>query len=112
MTCIMSRIRTINEYGILMQASMRVTWPSTVPPGGAVDFSFSNLFSPVAGDWVGVFAVGASDSASYGSWIYTNCSQSVLLAVSSYRCAVKMPTVSGQYELRITSNVVTALPST
>ena len=75
--------------------------PSIISPGRTVDIEYSSLFNPIAGDWIGIFAVGASDTATYGDWTYTNCSKTAPAAVASNRCSLTMPSSGGKYELRI-----------
>ncbi|MGI0013583.1 MAG: sialidase family protein, partial [Nitrososphaera sp.] len=49
--------------------------PASVPAGGMVTGTWSNLLSATATDWIGVFADGAPDSA-YLNWVYAgSCSQ-------------------------------------
>ena len=93
--------RRASSTPIKVLAPLLTAGPSIIQPGGTVDIAYSDLFNPVAGDWIGIFAVGASDTATYGDWTYTNCSKTLPAAAASYRCTLKMPTVGGKYELRI-----------
>ena len=73
--------------------------PSTVNPGGStITATWSGVISPSAGDWIGLYATGAPDSA-YLSWRYTNGAAS-----GSLPFGIPASVGAGSYELRLYAN--------
>ncbi|HSC96833.1 MAG TPA: S8 family serine peptidase [Burkholderiales bacterium] len=72
--------------------------PASVPRGGTVTATWSNVCSPTSRDWIGVFAPGAPNSY-YVAWRYTTgtASGSVPLTIPS-------SLAPGTYELRLFAN--------
>ncbi|HEY7658246.1 MAG TPA: S8 family serine peptidase [Burkholderiales bacterium] len=72
--------------------------PASVPKGGAVTATWSNVCNPTSRDWIGVFAPGAPNSY-YVAWRYTTgtASGSVPLTIPS-------SLAPGTYELRLFAN--------
>jgi hypothetical protein len=72
--------------------------PASVPRGGTVTATWSNVCSPTSRDWIGIFAPGAPNSY-YVAWRYTTgtASGSVPLTVPS-------SLAPGTYELRLFAN--------
>ncbi|MDQ6949951.1 MAG: right-handed parallel beta-helix repeat-containing protein, partial [Actinomycetota bacterium] len=72
--------------------------PPTVGAGGQVSVSWSGIATPTATDWVGLYAVGAPDSA-YRSWQYTG-------GASDGATTLTVPTseTTGPHEVRLFAN--------
>jgi len=79
--------------------------PTSASPGGTVTANWSGIANPTAGDWIGLFAQGAADTA-FIDWIYVSCSKTPSTARASGSCALPLPTnlASGAYELRLFAN--------
>jgi len=79
--------------------------PSSVAAGGSVTASWNAIPAAAATDWIGLYAVGAADSA-YLSWMYVSCSTSPGAARPSGSCSFTIPgsLAAGNYELRLFSN--------
>jgi hypothetical protein len=82
--------------------------PSTVAAGASVTVTWSDIASPMPGDWIGLYVPGASDSALIANtWIYVSCSQVTESgAVASGSCSFQIPASlnPGMYELRLFAN--------
>jgi hypothetical protein len=72
--------------------------PTSVHPGDTVSVSWSGIQNPTSTDWIGLFAVGAPDSA-MRSWRYTTGTSS-----GSTTLPVPWGTPPGQYEVRLYYN--------
>ncbi len=79
--------------------------PTSTAPGGPVTATWSGIVNPAAGDWIGLFAQGAADTA-FVDWIYVICSKTAASARPSGSCSMTLPTnlASGTYELRLLAN--------
>ena len=85
--------------------------PAAVHPAGTLSVSWGGVQNPTSTDWIGLYAVGASDSA-VRSWRYTSGTSS-----GSTTLSVPWGTPAGNYEVRLfynnstvrmaTSNVLT-----
>jgi hypothetical protein len=88
-------------------ATLNVT-PSTIAAGTNVTATWSDIASPMPGDWIGLYIPDTSDNALVAaSWVYVSCSQvkgGVGLASGSCSFQIPMPVVPGIYELRLFSN--------
>ncbi len=72
---------------------------ASVPSGGAVTATISNS-SGSPSDWVGVYAAGSKDYASYLDWRYLNGKQVLSNAgAKSASFPIPMPAASGQYQI-------------
>lgn len=82
--------------------------PSSVMAGANLTVTWSGIVSPTAGDWIGLYMPGTSDSALVASsWIYPTCSQvKGSSGVAAGSCAFQIPTSvpAGSYELRLFAN--------
>jgi hypothetical protein len=72
-------------------------------PGGSVTATLTN--SPGGADWLGLFQVGAPDSA-YLQWVWVGA------GLTSRTWTVTMPTTPGQYEFRFFPNYATVHTAT
>jgi hypothetical protein len=72
--------------------------PASVHPGGTLTVSWSGIQNPTSTDWLGLFAVGAPDSA-MRSWRYTGGTSS-----GSTTLSVPWGTAPGSYEVRLYYN--------
>jgi hypothetical protein len=88
---------------ITIQLATLSASPSTVNPGGTVMASWSGIASPTAGDWIGLYSVGAPYGA-YIKWQYTT-------GVASGNVPFTLPASlgPGTYELRLFANNSSAL---
>jgi subtilase family protein len=79
--------------------------PTSVARGGVVTAAWSGIASPKAGDWIGIFAPGASNS-SYVSWMYVSCTQVMTSPRASGSCPMGVPAgiASGTYQIRLFTN--------
>ncbi len=79
--------------------------PTSVARGGTVTATWSGIANPKAGDWIGIFAPGAS-YLSYVSWMYVSCAQVMTSPRASGSCAMSVPAgiASGTYQIRLFSN--------
>jgi RHS repeat-associated protein len=69
--------------------------PSSTPAGSSVTAAWSNIVTPAATDWIGLFVPGASNS-SYSAWQYTTGTAS-----GSMPFAIPIAQTPGAYELRL-----------
>jgi hypothetical protein len=77
--------------------------PTTVAPGGAETVTITNGPGNTT-DWVGLYAVGAADTA-YASWKYLSDTQTAPSpGLTSATLHFTMPTTPGQYEFRFWAN--------
>jgi acid phosphatase type 7 len=76
--------------------------PTNVAPGDTVTATWSDIASPTAWNWIGLYRGGAADS-NYLSWIYVSCSQTADVPRESGSCPLAIPSgsASGLYELRL-----------
>jgi hypothetical protein len=72
--------------------------PASVVRGGTVTASWSNVCTPTARDWIGIFAPGAPNT-SYVAWRYTTGTGS-----GSVPLTVPAGLAPGTYELRLFAN--------
>lgn len=72
--------------------------PTTVSPGQALTVTWSGVQNPTSTDWIGLFAVGAPDSA-VRAWRYTGGTPS-----GSTTLTVPWGTPPGNYEVRLFYN--------
>jgi pectate lyase-like protein len=75
-----------------------LTAPVSVAAGGTLAVRWSDLTSPTTRDWIGLFAVGAANTA-YLDWVYTNGQFS-----GQVSCPIAAPRAPGTYELRLLRN--------
>jgi hypothetical protein len=84
------------------------TTPSSVTAGASVTATWSGIVSPTAGDWIGLYVPGTTDSALItGAWVYVSCSQvQGSGGVASGSCSFPIPAslTAGTYELRLFAN--------
>jgi hypothetical protein len=84
---------------IAVQGATVSASPSTVNPGGAVTATWSGILTPTSGDWIGLYAVGTSDSSGALSLQYTNGAAS-----GSLQFHIPASLAPGEYELRLFYN--------
>ncbi len=68
--------------------------------GGTVTLTWAGLPNAQGGDYIGVFQIGAVDSAPLAT-LFVNCQATQGAAASSGSCAMTMPGPGGNYEFRI-----------
>jgi subtilisin family serine protease len=93
---------TAPDFTVVSAAPLLTASPDTVAPGGSVSGSWSGIPSPAATDWIGLYAVGASDF-SFLAWTYVSCEQAPLVARPSGSCVLVVPASvgPGSYQLRL-----------
>jgi len=91
---------TDNDGGATLSAS-----PTTVAPGGTITATWSGIAAPTATDWIGLYALGAANTA-YIHWIYVSCSQTAGAPRASGSCPFTVPSTvgAGTYQLRLLAN--------
>ncbi len=81
--------------------------PASVSSGGPVTVGWSNVGSPTAGDWIGLFRPGDASTGPRQDWFYADsCTRgSGSGALASGSCAYTLPVLpSGTYEFRLFQN--------
>ncbi|MFA6376715.1 MAG: NBR1-Ig-like domain-containing protein [Candidatus Paceibacterota bacterium] len=63
----------IEGVGSSMQKPIMVATPATVSSNDTISIAWTNVGSPVAGDWIGVFKKGAADSEYVAKIFTSNC---------------------------------------
>lgn len=98
---------TVQAAAPAQAATLSVT-PASVTSGANVTAAWSDIPSPMAGDWIGLYVPGTSDSALMAStWIYVSCSQVRGGSGNvSGSCPFQIPSslAAGTYELRMFAN--------
>ena len=66
-----------NEVSVTISASgvQLSTNPSTVPTGGTVTATWSEIANPTTTDWLGLYVPGTANTASL--WLYVSCSKTL-----------------------------------
>ncbi len=80
--------------------------PTSVSAGATVTAAFSNVANPSSGDWIGLYAQGAVDTA-LKDYIYaSSCTKTRGTARAAGSCQYSLPAslAGGTYELRLFSN--------
>jgi hypothetical protein len=105
--------------GALLASSNQITVPtltvspSSVTAGGTVTASWSDVGTPAASDWIGLYAPGAPPGSRL-SWLYddscTQTSSGAALAAGS--CSYPTPVTAGTYQLRLYADGGTSLLAT
>jgi hypothetical protein len=67
-----------------------------------VTATWSGIATPTWNDWIGLYAVGTTNTAEI-TWIYLSCTQGVGAVRDSGSCAFQLPSslTPGSYELRL-----------
>jgi hypothetical protein len=90
---------------IVVQGATLSASPSPVSPGGTLAATWSGIVSPTPGDWIALYAAGATNSALL-NWRYTG-------GAASGSVPFSIPAISpGTYELRLFANSSFALLAT
>jgi len=99
------RLATSNPLTVTAAAATMSASPATVAAGGGVTATWSGITSPTTTDWIGLYPMGAADTA-FVAWIYVSCSQAPGSARAAGSCAFTIPATvaGGSYELRLFSN--------
>src|SRR5439155_1131119 len=100
-----ARIYVINSGGTPPPPATLTVSPTSVTAGGSVSGTWSAIAGPTGLDWIGLYAVGASDTA-YLAWVYVSCAQAPGSAKAAGACPVGIPSTlpPGTYELRLLAN--------
>lgn len=79
--------------------------PSRILQGANLIASWSGIVNPTAADWIGLYGVGAPNTA-FLAWRYVNCNWSPTVSMASGSCGLTIPAnlADGNYELRLLSN--------
>jgi hypothetical protein len=92
---------TVNEPAVGPTAFSAA--PTTLPAGATATINWTSIRTPSATDWIGLYPVGAADSA-FVDWKYVSCTRTPASAIATGSCAFTMPATSGNYEFRLFSN--------
>ena len=92
------------EFRRRLEATLTVS-PTTVTGGGSITASWNGIAAPSAGDWIGLYTLGSSNTA-FITWIYVSCSMTPGGASAAGSCPLTVPTTvaPGTYQLRLFSN--------
>jgi galactose oxidase-like protein/PKD domain-containing protein len=76
--------------------------PSSVVAGAPVTAVWSSIATPIATDWIGLYAPSAPDGSAL-NWLYVGCSQSAGVGRASGSCSLTVPAsvAAATYELRL-----------
>jgi hypothetical protein len=100
------RLATSNPFTVTSSGGPHVfATPTTVAAGGTVIAFWNNIPNPTGTDWIGLYAVGAPDTA-FLAWMYVNCATVPTNPVAVGLCNFLIPAnvPAGQYELRLFPN--------
>jgi hypothetical protein len=96
---------TANARNVIASGPTVTTDVSSVPRGGPVTVSWSNVSRPVTRDWLGLYTSRAPNTDRLSWKFYSSCTQTAAAtAKASGSCSFTMPTTTGTYQFRLINN--------